>query len=371
MALKGLPFIGRTDYRTHMKQIITAALALISVRTVAHAQPRGDADACPTRPVRLIGAAIMVVCLIHYVSPSVAQTGTQANPPSSTAAASIPTLASIRASQSFDTMDGHVQLLGGNHPLNTTPINGDHYTGTIRGTSMRFGKVNDPLDHQRQALYTAIKNTDPLTYFHTRVEIVPSSARLAKSGTTYWIAAEIYVPSARYRAGAGTILQVHNSTPASNVFGPFSLVFTPAGYAMPKAGIAVITASSSQSIPVLPGFNQKTLYHWYSDNPGFQRSTMGPYPVDTWVKWVFKYRGDPIGGTGFLQAWMNGVPVVNVSNINIGTAPQGFATDYLKIGVDDYQRTAGGADGIWQLLRSVHIVEDNNYRLEQVQALLN
>jgi hypothetical protein len=282
----------------------------------------------------------------------------------------IPTLASIHAQQPLAGMKGHVQLLGGSRALKAIPEKGVEGVGLIRDSALRFGRIADPLNPQRQVLYTAIRNTDPQTYFHWRVEVVPEGAPLVKSGVTYWIAVEVLVPAARHKAGAGNILQVHNSTPGATAGGPFGLIYIPAGYATPKAGLAVVSTVSSQPIAKLPGHNQKTDYHWFSDNPGFLNSTAGAYPFDAWVKWVFRYRGDPFGNTGLLQAWMNGVQVVNATGITIGTAPMGFPTDYVKSGVDDWQKTAGG-DGIWQMMRSLHVLEDKGYSVEQVMALLN
>ena len=282
----------------------------------------------------------------------------------------IPTLASIHAQQAFATMKGHVQVLGGSRPLKAIPEKGVEGIGLIRDSTMRFGRIADPLNPKRQVIYSAIRNTDPQTFYHWRAEVVPEGAPLVKSGVTYWIAVEILVPAARYKAGAGNILQVHNSTPGATVGGPLGLIFTPAGYAMPKAGLAVVSTVSTQPIDKLPGHNQKTTYHWFSDNPGFLNSTAGNYPVDTWVKWVFRYRGDPFGITGLLQAWMNGVQVVNATGISIGTAPLGFPTDYVKSGVDDWQKTGGG-DGIWQMMRSLQVLEDKGYSHDQVAALLN
>ena len=62
--------------------------------------------------------------------------------------------------------------------------------------------------------------------------------------------------------------------------------------------------------------------------------------------------------------------VVNTTGITVGTAPLGFPADHVKSGVGDWQKTAGG-EGIGQMMRSLHVVEDKGYSHEQVVALLN
>jgi hypothetical protein len=88
---------------------------------------------------------------------------------------------------------------------------------------------------------------------------------------------------------------------------------------------------------------------------------------------VAKYRGDPTGTTGLLQVWMQvgGVTtqIVNLSNIQLGTAPQGYPTDYLKSGLDN-EETGGGANGVYELRYSVGIAADTGQTAAQMLAAM-
>jgi hypothetical protein len=145
--------------------------------------------------------------------------------------------------------------------------------------------------------------------------------------------------------------------------------------------MTVVTEWSTQSDPSLPGWNESVFYPWASDNPGFPGNpvtlgltqTFGAYPTDQWVKWVFKYRGDPTGTTGMLQAWItyggNTYQILNLNGIQLGTAPQGYPTDYVKFAFDQYG-DGGGANGRWALLRSGYLFQDNGNTEPEIRALM-
>src|SRR5207237_1362209 len=147
----------------------------------------------------------------------------------------------------------------------------------------------------RQVFYHAAKYSDGQTYYHYgRVDITGGTKNtMEKTGSTYWIAFENYVPSAALSGAAANFLDIHNSTPPSTVFGPFSLTYTVGVF--PNPGVGVISAWSNQSDPSLPGYNDNEFYPWVSNNAGFpgnavtlgQTQTYGAYPIDQWVKWVF------------------------------------------------------------------------------------
>jgi hypothetical protein len=89
-------------------------------------------------------------------------------------------LASVNAAQTFALMgQSYVQLLGGQMLLSSVPeAGGVSGSGTIVGpstlgaSSMRFGKITDPLDSTRQVFYHAAMASDPVTFGHLgRVEI--------------------------------------------------------------------------------------------------------------------------------------------------------------------------------------------------------
>jgi hypothetical protein len=300
-------------------------------------------------------------------------------------------LASVNAGLPFASMPNQtIQLLGGSRSLPTiNDATGVTGVGTITGpatlgaSTLRFGKITDPVNPGRQVFYHAAKLSDGATFFHNgRVdfELDPVGGAIQKSGTTYWIAFENYIPASLIgSSGNANVMDIHNSTPPSTVFGPFSLTYTSGIF--PNPGISVITAWSTQSDPGLPGYNDNEFYPWTSNNPGFPGNaltlgnsmTYGAYPTDQWVKWVFKYRGDPTGTTGLLQAWMTvgGVTtqVLNLNNIQIGTAPQGYPTDYLKFGFDQYG-DGGGVNGRWALYRSGYLFQDNGNTEPQIRALM-
>lgn len=286
------------------------------------------------------------------------------------ASSSVQTVVSINAKDPFNTMNGYLQLLGGSQNLatvnETTGIVG---TGTIiiagSPSAMRFGKINDPLDATRKVFVGASKNTDPATFGHVgRCEVGPSTgvASLNKSGTTYWFAYELNVTSSKFAAGAGNLFQIHQSDPTVDPFGPFALAFYNAGRVATNACVAIVYAPGSDAF----------IFPYYSNN-GFTTGTgvlVGNYPVDTNVKWVFKYRGDPIGNTGLLQAWMNGLLVVSLNNIRIGLNTPNYPNDYPKFLYDDFV-SGGGSAGAYALARSWHMVLDNgSYTEPQIRALL-
>ena len=234
---------------------------------------------------------------------------------------------------------------------------------------MRFGRIVGPVDSSRKCFFMAAKFSDGQTYNHYgRVEYILNAA-LQKSGVTYWIVTEMFLPSSRFvNGGTGTLMQIHNSTPPSTVFGPFQI-----GYFVgifPNPGVGINRAWSTQSDPSLPGFNDNEFYPWITDNPGFPGNpitdgvtmTYGAYPTGKWVKYATRYRGDPTGTGGILQSWMlvDGIKtqIANLTNIQLGTAPQGFPTDYLKDGLDD-EVVGGGSVGVWELRRGTKIYLDN------------
>jgi hypothetical protein len=320
-------------------------------------------------------------------TPPVTGGGTAAattTPSSSSSSASPLLLASINAGQPFASMGNHsVQALGRSHAITTvsetTGIQGaDAITGpsTLGASRMRFGKIPDPLNPSRQVFYHAAKYNDGQTFFHYgRVDIQFDSVAgaIQKSGLTYWIAFEHYIPSSVLSGAAANFMDIHNSTPPSTVFGPFALMADSSGRIYPNAGVMVNTAWSSQSDPSQAGYNDNERYPWASNNAGNSGQTFGAYPTDQWVKWVFKYRGDPTGGTGSLQGWMtyggNTHLVVNMSGVNLGTTPQGYPTDYLKLGFDQYG-DGGGTSGRWILLRSGYLFQDNGNTEPQIIALM-
>lgn len=297
-------------------------------------------------------------------------------------------LGSISAAQSFASMDGHyVQLLGGSKPLTqVSEASGITGEGAVTGphgpSAMRFGKIADPLNARRTVFCMAAKRSDGMTHSHLgRVEIGINqrAGAMQKNGVTYWLSTEMMMGPSRFAAGSGNLLQVHNSTPTSDVFGPFAVAFQT--HVFPNRGATVVRAWSSQPSPKLPEFNAQVTYPWTSNNAGFAGNpvtnnitqTFGAYPVGQWVKFVCKYRGDPDGHAGLLQIWLTTggttMQIVNLSDIRIGTAPLGFPTDYVKTGLDDYS-LGGGADGVWELRRSLSLYRDNGNTEPQIRALM-
>jgi hypothetical protein len=214
---------------------------------------------------------------------------------------------------------------------------------------------------------------------------------MQKTGVTYWAASEIYIPASRIaNGGDGTIIQVHNSYPPSTVTGPWLLGMNP-GAIFPTRGLYFERIWSTQSNPGLSGYNINQAYPFASDNASWPAMLSTDYfaqnwpalapslaaaawPRDQWVKVVVKYRGDPIGKTGLLQVWTtaNGITtqIVNETNVQIGTndAPAGYPTDYIKSGLDDL--TGGGANGVWELRRSIYLYKDNGNTEPQIRALM-
>jgi hypothetical protein len=287
--------------------------------------------------------------------------------------AAISEMAVLSAANTFASMNGYVQMLGGSTSLSsvseTTGITG---SGTITlpsvgASTMRFGKINDPLDAARKVFVCAAKTGDGSTFNHVgRVEIGPteSTIQLAKTGTTYWFALENYVSTARWALGAGILFQLHQSDSATIPTGPFTLRIDDGVF--PNKGVMIDLYQNSSEF-----------YPWTSNNPGFsgnsvtlnQSMTYGTFALDVWHKWVFKYKGsNGTGGTGLLQAWLDGTQILNLPAVSIGVAtPPTAPYDYMKCGHDGVE-SAGGS---YVLVRSVHVIQDNgSYTEPQIRALL-
>jgi hypothetical protein len=298
------------------------------------------------------------------------------------AAAGLTVLVEINAANNFNTISGgSVQLLGGSQSLpGVSQANGITGTGTITGPStvgtstLRFGNVEDPVNAGRRVFYFAAKSSDPATFGHSgRVEIeINNAVAIQKTGKAYWFALESYVPTVLWNdAGSANILQIHTPD-ATSIFGPFSLTHSPAGGIFPNNNILVDHGKDP---------NVET-YPFASDNSGFNggSATDGKtmpnwnFSVNTWHKWVFKYRGDPTGSLGFLQGWVNvgGVTtqILDLQNVAIGLLNVGGGTatpDYVKFGMDAYG-TGGGSGGTWALARSIGVYEDNGNTVSDVLA---
>jgi len=235
---------------------------------------------------------------------------------------------------------------------------------------MRFGKIPDPLNPSRQVFYHAAKASDPMTYGHLgRVEIGldASAGAIAKSGVTYWIASEMFIPSSRWSGGDGTLLQVHQSDSSNPSTGPWLFGYDPGQLFAPYSGAYVATqlntVAGSTSQP-------SSAYPWASDTGGAYGFNYA-FPKDQWVKVVCKYRGDPVGTTGLLQIWVTTAAgattqIVNQSNVQIGIATL-TNSDYVKSGLDDL---AGGGSGEWELRRSLYLYQDNGNSEPQIRALM-
>ncbi len=285
----------------------------------------------------------------------------------------------ISASDSFSSMAGSVQLLGGEQPLasvsETTGITGSGaITGPMGPSTLRFGKIADPVTPSRSVFYFASKTSDGVTFNHLgRVEIVPAGF-LDKSGTTYWIAQEMYVPAGRLiDGGAGALLSIHQPDSPNPATGPFELdvmdtsLFSPYG---PGADVAfernAVIGSTAQP---------DAGYPWASNVPagsyGLTSQTAMDWPTDQWVTFVAEYRGDPVGTTGTLNCWLvvKGVTtqIVSRPNLQIGIATAtALGGDYLKFGIGNLG--SGSVNGVWELRRSGGIWIDAGYTVQQIIA---
>lgn len=288
-----------------------------------------------------------------------------------TTASGVQWLASISAGQSFASMqNNYLQMLGGQRLLSsvseTTGVTGSNtIVGPAGATNIRFGKIVDPTNAARKCFLLAANVSDGETYDHLgRVELGLDAVAAAVNKTTdvYWSADEFYIPASRVaNGGNGTIIQIHNSYPPSTVTGPWELGIQH-GDVFPNTSVFLAAIASRQSNPSLANYENNEYYPWTSDNPGFPANaitlgagpqTFGAFPYNKWVKLVTRYRGDPVGSTGIMQAWItvDGVTtqICNLTGIQIGTndAPAGYPTDYKKSGLDDL--TGGGSAGVWEL----------------------
>lgn len=305
-------------------------------------------------------------------------------------------LVTINAGQTVASMSNiSLQALGGDGPLSnflvsagssgaTVTPQGWTYSGTIQsppagvGNTLRFGVINDPAPGMggRPVFYCAGRGSDPVTFGapHIRTQLSfdqTSAGYAAKSGITYWYTLEHYLPALRWSGSTGIIWDVHNTNAASVSTGPWESVWSPAGDVFPNANVF---ASFVQQAVVPGPFDE--FYPWASDNSwsgttsSFGQSwTSWPYPQNTWVKFLVKYRGDPTGNTGIFQKWIGvgntWIQVVNLTNLRIGTNDPSTPGDYLKAGWDSL---AAQANGEWGLTRSVGFYQDNGNTPAQFQT---
>jgi hypothetical protein len=295
------------------------------------------------------------------------------------ASSTVTTMASISAANTFASSDGYVQLLGTSYTLSgineSTGITG---TGTIvipgGASTMRFGKVIDPLNASRSVFSCAAKVSDGTTFGHYgRVEIGlnQTASAISKTGT-YWFAFENYISATRWASGNGIIFQIHNSDPTSVHAGPITIEISNAGAVFTNKCVLIDVYAFTDAV------TGEERYPWCSNNPGFgassttigQSMTYGTYAIDAWHKWVIKYTGSNGGGSsGYLGVWLDGVQILNLTSLSIGTATPGYPSDYPKCGMDD-NPSGGGANGAYMLVRSLHSVLDAGYTYAQIATLL-
>lgn len=264
-------------------------------------------------------------------------------------------------------------------------------------TTLRFGLIPDPANSARKVFFMGTRTADGTTFDHQgRVEIGLSEtvAALNKSGTTYWLTSEIYIPTVRWNNGGGgaTITQIHNSNQYSVATGPALWVMDNTSEVFPNPGMLL---SRIQQPINNSGHSYTETYPFASNNSGFGPNSVTDglvmpnvtFPLNTWVQLIMKYRGDPTGTTGLLAAWwsIGGVitQLMSETNITIGTNDTTTSgvedgtvytggtpvPDYVKTGLDDFE-LGGGTAGVWELRRSMGLYQDNGNTVQQIQAAM-
>ncbi len=260
-------------------------------------------------------------------------------------------LVQARAGIPFAQQSGYgAQVLGTYPSAASIPESGIHGSTLPNGQTLRLGKVADPADSTRRALFFQLAPTDPSTSGSKRTEL--KFANNIRLNQVYWVAFSVYV----HDWGAlepldasifGTQLHSGNS---SLGLSPSVAIATTGGATMRIDARWSTSATPSQSNAVTARYAER------------------PIPFGRWIDFVFKLKQNT-AGAGFLQVWMDGVQIVDHQG-SLGFNTPGYL-DYMKFG---YYNWSSAFDSPRQvLLRSPLLVADptgSKYQAADLRAFV-
>jgi hypothetical protein len=220
------------------------------------------------------------------------------------------------------------------------------------GEVLRFGKVPDPVNSERQALLFQVHRGDPATSGGKRVEL--AAAKNIEMNKVYWIAFSAYVYDwgtlpKRDKALFGC--QVHQGKSGLEVGGPT---------------IGLFTSQDGRFFRVQARYSESSTPK--ESNSVWVRCAEYPIPFGRWADFVFKVKHNT-SGNGFLQAWMDGNEIANhQGSVGYNTG----VNDYIKFGYYNWSGSAMNPTPRKLLLRSPVLIRDpsdgSHYKLDQLRA---
>lgn len=225
-------------------------------------------------------------------------------------------LASVSADLPFAQQKGcTLQALGKYTPIEQIPETGVHGTKLADSSTLRFGKVPDPLNPARKVLSFMVAPTDPFTAGDGKRRSELSYGKNIPMETPYWCAFSAYL----YAWGVDQTLglfgaQIHSGDNTRGLSPAWQFFYRgdldPKEFRVRSTHSLNSAPSQSNSIPTEHGDH--------------------PLPFGIWRDFVLQAK-QSTKATGFFRLWLDGVQVVNYSG-NIGFNTPGHM-DYQKFGI--------------------------------------
>ena len=249
----------------------------------------------PLRPLALLAALVLL--------PALAQAGGAIDPEDIVGWA--------RAELPFAQQRGYTaQVVGTYTSAAAIAEQGIHAGPLANGETLRLGKAADPVDPRRMALAFQLGNGDPKTSGAKRSEL--SFAKTIEMDRVYWAAFQVYVHDWGREASGGLFgMQLHSGDNSRGLSPSFGIYMSGARH------FRIETRYSSSPDPRRR--NSVTVKH--RDHP---------IPFGRWVDFVFRFKHNT-QNQGFLQAWMDGEPIVDYRG-SLGFHTPGYK-DYAKFGL--------------------------------------
>ena len=227
-------------------------------------------------------------------------------------------LGEARADLPFAAQSGFSgQVLGRSLKAAQIPESGIHGAPLANGDTLRFGKVPDPDDPERQVLAFQLSPDDPTTAGSKRSEIAFASN--IEEGKVYWVAFSVYVYD------WGDLPRTDNSLFGTQI----------------HSGDNSRGLSPSFTIGSIRARTFVISVQYSTDRDPTQHTTISrklaetPIAFGRWMDFVFKFRHSQ-SRDGFLTAWLDGKEILDYRG-PLGYHTPGFK-DYAKFGYYNWSR---------------------------------